>query len=90
MHDLTDRNNNSSMVLSSPNRLLNLHPAKLNRTSQQQNLSKKLKVNHTNGGRSTSNEGHTTVRSRLFAIAFSSIISFYFKIRKVIHRYDVL
>jgi hypothetical protein len=43
MHDPADRNTNSissSMMLASPNRLLNLHTPKLSRTSQQKNLSK--------------------------------------------------
>jgi len=68
MHDPTDRNTNSissSMMLASPNRLLNLHPSKLSRPSQQQNLSKKMKINHMNGVRPTSHEGTSTVRSSL-------------------------
>ncbi len=71
MHDPTDRtNNNSSMIVASPNRLLNLHPTKLTRTSQQQNLAKKLKITHTNGVRTTTtHEGNSTVRS-LFSIVF--------------------
>jgi methyl-CpG-binding domain protein 2 len=66
MHDPADRNTNSissSMMLASPNRLLNLHPPKLSRTSQQQNLSKKMKISHMNGVRPTSQEGNLTVRS---------------------------
>jgi len=62
MHDPADRNTNS-MMLASPNRLLNIHPPKLSRPSQQQNLSKKMKVSHMNGVRPTSNEGNSTVRS---------------------------
>jgi len=66
MHDPTDRHTNSlssSSMMASPNRLLNLHAPKLSRPSQQQNLAKKLKVNHTNGVRPTSHEGNSTVRS---------------------------
>ena len=67
MHDPTDRNTNSlpsSMMLSSPNRLLNTHAPKLSRPSQQQNLSKKMKVSHMNGGvRSTSHDGTSVIRS---------------------------
>jgi hypothetical protein len=64
MHDPTDRNtNSSSTMLASPNRLLNIHPPKLSRPSQQQNLAKKMKVNHMNGVRPTSQEGNSTVRS---------------------------
>ncbi len=62
MHDPADRNTNS-MMLASPNRLLNFQPPKLSRPSQQQNLSKKMKVNHMNGVRPTSHEGNSTVRS---------------------------
>jgi hypothetical protein len=56
-------------MLSSPNRLLNMHAPKLSRPSQpqqqqQQNLAKKLKVNHVNGIRPTSQEGNTAVRSK--------------------------
>ncbi len=68
MHDPADRNTNSissSMMLASPNRLLNLHPPKLSRPLQQQNLAKKMKVNHMNGVRPTSHEGNSTVRSQL-------------------------
>jgi hypothetical protein len=68
MHDPADRNNNSSSsstMLASPNRLLNIHPPKLSRPSQQQNLAKKMKVNHMNGVRPTSHEGNSTVRSEL-------------------------
>jgi methyl-CpG-binding domain protein 2 len=69
MHDSADRNTNSlssssSTMLASPNRLLNIHAPKLSRPSQQQqNPSKKLKVNHMNGVRPASNEGNSTVRS---------------------------
>ncbi|UJR25932.1 hypothetical protein I4U23_007280 [Adineta vaga] len=70
MHDSTDRHANSSlssssMTLASPNRLLITHQAKLSRSSQQQqqNPSKKLKVHHTNGVRSTSQENNVTIRS---------------------------
>lgn len=66
MHDPTDRHTNSissSTMLSSPNRLLNLNSPKLTRPSQQQNLAKKMKVNHMNGARPTSQEGNSTVRS---------------------------
>ncbi|CAF1003333.1 unnamed protein product, partial [Adineta ricciae] len=56
MHDPTDRH----LMLASPNRLLNSHQSKLTRPApsqqQQQNLAKKLKVNHTNGIRTTSQE----------------------------------
>jgi hypothetical protein len=92
MHDPADRNTNSissSMMLASPNRLLNLHPPKLSRPSQQQNLAKKMKVNHMNGVRPTSQEGNSTVRSLLYlSIKFLCYPSF-FKVRKVIHLYDV-
>lgn len=63
MHDPTDRNTNS-MMSASPNRLLNLHLPKLSRpSSQQQNLAKKMKTNHINGARPTTQEGTSTVRS---------------------------
>jgi hypothetical protein len=70
MYDQAERNTNSllsssSMMLASPNRLLNIHPPKLSRPSQQQSLSKKMKVNHTNGVRPTSHEGNSTIRSEL-------------------------
>ncbi len=56
MHDPND----SSILSASPNRLLNINTSKLNR---QQNLTKKFKVNHTNGLRPTSQEGNSTIRS---------------------------
>ncbi|CAF4337079.1 unnamed protein product, partial [Rotaria magnacalcarata] len=69
MHGSTNRHTNSltsSTMLSSPNRVLNMHAPKLSRPSQpqqqQQNLAKKLKVNHVNGIRPTSQEGNTAVR----------------------------
>jgi hypothetical protein len=68
MHDPADRttNSSSSIMSASPNRLLNIHSTKLSRPStQQQNLSKKLKINHMNGVRPTSHEGNSTVRSSL-------------------------
>ncbi|CAF0880304.1 unnamed protein product [Adineta steineri] len=66
MHDSTDRHTNSlsSIMSASPNRLLNIHQTKISRPAQQQNLAKKLKVNHMNGVRPTSSqEGNSTVRS---------------------------
>jgi hypothetical protein len=56
MHEPTGRNLNSSsssLLISNSNRSLNIHPPKLTRTLQQENSSKKLKINHTNGGNST-------------------------------------
>jgi hypothetical protein len=55
MHEPTGRNLNSSssLLISNSNRSLNLHPPKLARTLQQENASKKLKINHTNGSNST-------------------------------------
>ena len=58
-----DPSSNSSLMSASPNRLLNLHSSKLSRSSQQQNLAKKLKVNHTNGLKGTTHEGSSTIRS---------------------------
>ncbi|CAF1011674.1 unnamed protein product [Rotaria magnacalcarata] len=70
MHGSTNRHTNSltsSTMLSSPNRVLNMHAPKLSRPSQpqqqQQNFAKKLKVNHVNGIRPTSQEGNTAVRT---------------------------
>lgn len=66
MHDHIDRNSHSAaMMLGSPTRLLNLHPPKLARpVPQQQNLAKKMKVNHVNGSaRPTSQEGTTATAS---------------------------
>ncbi len=88
MHDPADRNTNSissSMMLASPNRLLNLHPPKLSRTSQQQNLSKKMKISHMNGVRPTSQEGNLTVRSSLFLlnkILFNKLLFVFFRFKK--------
>lgn len=79
MHDQIDRNSHSSaMMLGSPTRLLNLHPPKLARpVTQQQNLAKKMKVNHVNGSaRPTSQEGNAAaaapVRRKNNQFVFSS------------------
>ena len=62
---MNDRTNDSSMVSASPNRLLN-------RSSQQSNPAKKLKVTHTNGIRPASQEGNSTVRSSFISEKISS------------------
>lgn len=51
MHDQVDRNmHSSSLMATSPSRLLNLHQPKLARPVAQPNAAKKIKVNHVNGG----------------------------------------
>ena len=95
MHDQADRNSHSSsMMLSSPNRLLNMHQPKLARPVQQQNLAKKMKVNHVNGNaRPTPQEGTAvTVRSRSSSLSLwvnPTVESLFDQVRKVIRRYGV-
>jgi hypothetical protein len=64
MHEPTGRNLNSSssLLISNSNRSLNIQPSKLTRTLQQENSSKKFKINHTNGVKPT-NDGNSIVRS---------------------------
>jgi len=65
MHEPTGRSLNSSsssLLNSNSNRSLNINPPKLTRTLQQDNASKKLKINHTNGIKPI-NDGNSIVRS---------------------------
>lgn len=74
-----DPNSHVSIMSNSPNRLLNIQSNKLRQTSQPQNPAKKLKVNHTNGIRSTlGQESHSIVRSTRDYSIPSSLIEFIF------------
>lgn len=78
MHEPTGRNLNSSsssLLISNSNRSLNINPAKLSRTLQQDNAAKKLKIHHTNGVKPT-NDGNSTVRSSLIWKTLDCIFSF--------------
>jgi hypothetical protein len=63
MHESSGRNYNpSSLLISNSTRSLNINPSKLTRTLQPDNSAKKLKINHTNGIKPTT-DGNSTVRS---------------------------
>jgi hypothetical protein len=75
MHESSGRNYNpSSLLISNSTRSLNINPSKLTRTLQPDNSAKKLKINHTNGIKPTT-DGNSTVRS-LFENKKTSISSF--------------
>lgn len=83
MHDQADRHlHSSSMLSTSPNRLLNLQQAKLARPAVQQNAAKKLKVNHVNGAArpgstpETASQSATSVR-RKFSNSIGSLSEYY-------------
>lgn len=67
MHDSINRN--ATSLLSNSNRSLNIYPAKTARPIQQENSSKKLKINSTNGIKSTieNNSNHNVRSSLLFS-----------------------